>query len=139
MFSGQKCLIECICYVTARFVPGGNIIRCKLFKPISDLLLGFSESQVSTPSHSLALFQGFIILYAYAQAVPPTNEGSNTPSNDLLYWRIKSFTETHGIQLFIHRAIEGVRAAIAAQESQISSSYCYKMYTYWLYMYTMSH
>lgn len=135
----QKPLVQCVCYVTARFVPGGNAIRDKLFRTISDLLLGTSETENSTASHSLAVFQGLIVLYAYAQAVPAVIEGTQSPSKDLLYWRIKTSTEAYAIQLFIHRSIEGLRTAVAAQEPQISSSYCYKMYTYWIWLYTMSH
>ena len=139
MLTEKRALVQCVSYVTARFVPGGSAIRDKLFKPISDLLLGLSETQASTASQSLALLQGLIVLYAYAPAVPAATEEPQSHSKELLYWRIKTFTEAHAIQLFIHRAIEGLRAAIAAQDSQISSSYCYKMYTYWLWLYTMSH
>jgi hypothetical protein len=139
MLAEQRALVQCVCYVTARFVPGGSAIRDKLFRPISDLLLGISETQTSTASQSLALLQGFIVLYAYAPAVPAATAGSQSHSKELLYWRIKTFTEAHAIQLFIHPAIEGLRAAVAAHDSLISSSYCYKMYTYWLWLYTMSH
>ena len=137
MLADQKPLIQCVCYVTARFVPGGNAIRNKLAKPVSNLLLGISGSQASTASDSLAILQGLIVLYAYAQAVP----GSEAPQlqSKNIYWRIKTFTEAHAIQLFIHRAIEGLRAALAAKEPDISLSYCYKMYAYWLWLYTMSH
>lgn len=136
MLAEQKPLIQCVCYVTARFVPGGSIIRDKLFQTISDLLLGVSETQISTASDSLALFQGFIVLYAYAKAVPTTPQ---TRSKDLPFWRVKMSTEAQAIQLFIHRSIEGLRTAVSAQESQISTSYCYKMFIYWLWLYTMSH
>lgn len=135
----RKALVQCVCYVTARFVPGGSAIRDKLFLLISDLLLGASETQKPTASHSLALLQGLIVLYAYAQAVPTAIEGAQSPSKALLYWRIKAFTEAHATQLFLHRSIEGLKTAVAAQEPHISTSYCYKMYTYWLWLYTMSH
>jgi hypothetical protein len=139
MLAERKALVQCICYVTARFVPGGSVIRDKLFRPISDLLLGISETQRTTASHSLGFLQGLIVLYAYAQAVPTAIEGSQSPPKDLLYWRIKTSTEAHALQLFIHRSIEGLRAAVASQEPNISTSYCYKTYTYWLWLYAMSH
>ena len=139
MLRERKALVQCVCYVTARFIPGGSAIRDRLFHPVSELLLGSSNTQRSTPTQSLALLQGLIVLYAYAQAVPTTIEESQTPSKDLLYWRIKTFTEAHANQLFLHRSVEGLRAAVASQEPQISSSYCYKTYTYWLWLYTMSH
>lgn len=139
MLTEQKPLVQCVCYVTARFVPGGSVITEKLFRPISDLLLGISEARRSTASESLALLKGLIVLYAYAQAVPSAIKGSQAPAKDLLYWRIKTFTEAHALQLFLHRSIEGLRASINAKEPQISKSYCYKMYTYWLWLYTMSH
>jgi hypothetical protein len=139
MLRERKALVQCVCYVTARFVPGGSAIRDTLYRPVSELLLGTCDTNRSTPTQSLALLQALIVLYAYAQAVPTTVQGSQTPSKDLLYWRIKTFTEAHAIQLFLHRSVEGLRAAVASQEPQISSSYCYKMYTYWLWLYTMSH
>jgi hypothetical protein len=139
MLRQRKALVQCVCYVTARFVPGGSAIRDKLYRPVSELLLGTSDTLRSTPTQSLALLQALIVLYAYAQAVPTTIDDSQLPPKDLLYWRIRTFTEAHAIQLFLHRSIEGLRAAVASQERQISTSYCYKMYTYWLWLYTMSH
>ena len=139
MLKERKALVQCVCYVTARFVPGGSSIRDQLYGTVSELLLGSSDTQRSTPTQSLALLQALIVLYAYAQAVATTIEGPEAPSKDLLYWRIKTFTEAHAIRLFLHRSIEGLRTAVAAREPQIQASYCYKMYTYWLWLYAMSH
>jgi hypothetical protein len=139
MLRERKPLVQCVCYVAARFVPGGSAIRDRLFREISEIILSSPDALNSTTLHPLALLQALSVLYAYAQAVPTSSEGAHAPLKDLMYWRIKTFTETYATQLCLHRSIERLRAAVASNEPQISTSVSYKMYTYWLWLYTMSH
>jgi hypothetical protein len=138
MIGEKRELVQCICYVTARFLPGGSAIRERLFRPVSDILNGTSDGLLSTPNQSLAKMQALIVLYTYSQALPSPVEDSMSPPKDLLYWRVKALTEAYAYRLFLYRAVQGVGAALDFNDRQVSTSYSYKMYTYWLWLYTMS-
>lgn len=130
----RRAFAHCICYVTARFIPGGSAIREKLFPAVSELLLG---NPPNTLSDSLGFIQALIVLYAYAQTVPYHASGSS--SQKWMYLRIKTSAESHALQLKLHRSIEGLGAAMSSQDRRALPKHSvFKMYTYWLWLYTMS-
>ena len=139
MLKDQAPLLYAICYVTARTVPGSKSIREKLVPYVSDIFKGTSSAR-GNETYSLGILKAMMILYAYAEARKQRlGRDAYGPTDVLDFWRLKALTELQAIHLGLHRSVESLRAAVAAGVSSITRTHEYKMYTYWLWLYTMSH
>ncbi|KAH8811043.1 hypothetical protein F5884DRAFT_854404 [Xylogone sp. PMI_703] len=128
-------LVLCICYVTCRFLPGGGLTADILHPFILQFLQNQLTSSPVDQSTAMVTLRSLIVLHAYPQA-PPGLPGDSGQSPRSL---IKALIESYAIQLNIHRSVEGVKTAIRTSSGILTASDAYKKYTYWLWLFTMSH
>ena len=131
-------VVHSICYVTSRYLAGGlPTVQCVYPK-----VLQFIQHKCTTSSRSestdMWTFRALIILYAFSEAGIP---GTQSPHSAFLLpvQLLKSVTESFGMQLGLHRSIDGVKRLMSLSHDQWSSKLEYKRYTYWLWLFTMSH
>lgn len=128
----KKNLANCICFVAARFLPGGNAMREKLLPSISNLLHAKFPPSRGGDDDELATLQALMVLYVYRPATTlPQFE-------DITHWRLKAIVEAYAIHLGCHRSVNELRNLIRSRASDIISSKSYKKYIMWLWLFTMS-
>jgi hypothetical protein len=136
VISQKPTLALCICYVTTRYVPGGERTRSQLTPTISSILQEHNF-QPQTDEEKWAMLQALSVLYAYRQTVQ--ENASRIDIADISHRSIKSFVESYALHLGVHRSISGLKASIRANEQHITSSLSFKHYIYWLWLFYMSH
>lgn len=128
----KKNLANCVCFVAARFLPGGNAIREKLMPSISELLQQKFPMSLGGSDEELATLQAFAVLYVYRPATTlPQFE-------DLTHWRLKSIVEAYAIHLGCHRSVNELQNLIRSRAPDITTSKSYKRYVMWLWLFTMA-
>ncbi|KAL6691175.1 hypothetical protein J3F84DRAFT_387037 [Trichoderma pleuroticola] len=134
----QPELIHAICYVTARYLPGGlstvRLVYPKVLKFVQDK----SAGAVWPRTADIVSFRALVVLYAFSEIALPNIESPHSPYI-LPTQLLKTVTEIYGTQLGLHRSIDGARAMLSLPHDQWQSSASYKRYTYWLWLFTMSH
>ncbi|KAL7781080.1 hypothetical protein V8C43DRAFT_299052 [Trichoderma afarasin] len=134
----QPELIHSICYVTARYLPGGlstvRLIYPKVLKFVQDK----SAGAMWPGTADITSFRALVVLYAFSEIALPNIESPHSPYI-LPTQLLKTVTEIYGTQLGLHRSIDGARAMLTLPYDQWLSSASYKRYTYWLWLFTMSH
>ncbi|KAL7916851.1 hypothetical protein GGI35DRAFT_434116 [Trichoderma velutinum] len=133
----QPELIHSICYVTARYLPGG-LSTVRLVYP---QVLKFVHKSIGASwpgTANIASFRALMVLYAFSEVALPNIESPHSPYI-LPTQLLKTVTEIYGTQLGLHRSIDGARAMLSLPHNQWLSSASYKRYTYWLWLFTMSH
>ncbi|KAL6835602.1 hypothetical protein J3E69DRAFT_372913 [Trichoderma sp. SZMC 28015] len=134
----QPELIHAICYVTARYLPGGlstvRLIYPKVLKFVQDK----SAGAMWPGTADITSFRALVVLYAFSEIALPNIENPHSPYM-LPTQLLKTVTEIYGTQLGLHRSIDGARAMLSLPHHQWLSSASYKRYTYWLWLFTMSH
>lgn len=134
----QPELIHSICYVTARYLPGGlstvRLIYPKVLKFVQDK----SAGAMWPGTADITSFRALVVLYAFSEIALPNIESPHSPYI-LPTQLLKTVTEIYGTQLGLHRSIDGARAMLSLPHDQWLSSASYKRYTYWLWLFTMSH
>ncbi|KAL7917374.1 hypothetical protein ACQKWADRAFT_306962 [Trichoderma austrokoningii] len=134
----QPDLLHSICYVTSRYLPGG----LSTVQAVYPLVLRFVQERSVDASWSekanIGYFRALVVLYAFSEAAP-----SNLHSSHSLYMLparlLKTVTEIYGTQLGLYRSIDDVRAILSLPRNELVSNLSYKRYTYWLWLFTMSH
>ncbi|KAH7391618.1 hypothetical protein BKA64DRAFT_110100 [Cadophora sp. MPI-SDFR-AT-0126] len=132
----KKPLAYCICYVTAKYVPGGESARSKLLPVVSAILQG-RAFQPNNAEDEWAMLQGLSVLYAYRTAV--SNGSSSDSSLEISQRSIKAHIETYALQLSVHRSISGVKASLRAEDPEIMKTMSFRKYIFWLWLFNMSH
>ncbi|KUJ10467.1 uncharacterized protein LY89DRAFT_740179 [Mollisia scopiformis] len=135
VISQKRTLALCICYVTTRYVPGGERTRTQLIPAISDILQD-RNVRPQTDGEKWTMLQALSVLYAYR----PTIQENTTRHDqaDISHRSIKSFTESYALHLSVHRSIIGLKASIRSNEPNINSTQNFKYYIYWLWLFNMS-
>jgi hypothetical protein len=137
LLSTKKQLAWCICYVTARYIPGGDSARAKLVPTVATILrdknfLPKSEEEEWT------MLQALSVLYAYR----PSGNGISIIGDstfEISQWTIKGYIEAYALHLGVHRSISTLKASTRSGASEIISSIGFKKYIYWLWLFNMSH
>ncbi|KAL7932820.1 hypothetical protein V8C35DRAFT_64267 [Trichoderma chlorosporum] len=134
----QPELLYSICYVTARYLPGGlstvRMVYPYILRFVQDISAGVSLLETA----NVTSFRALMVLYAFSEVALPNIESPHCPYM-LPTQLLKTATEMYGNQLGLHRSIEGARAMLSLPPSQWLASASYKRYTYWLWLFTMSH
>ncbi|KAL7953544.1 hypothetical protein V8C34DRAFT_320949 [Trichoderma compactum] len=116
----QPELIHAKCYVTARYLPGGlstvRLVYPKVLKFVQDK----SAGAVWPRTADIASFRALVVLYAFSEIALPNIESPHSP-------------------YILPTSIDGARAMLSLPHDQWQSSASYKRYTYWLWLFTMSH
>ncbi|KAL7964100.1 hypothetical protein HDV63DRAFT_398890 [Trichoderma sp. SZMC 28014] len=134
----QAELVHSICYVTARYLPGG----LSTVQSVYPLVLRFVQERFAGASWSgkanIGHFRALVVLYAFSEAAHSNVQSPHSPYM-LPAQLIKTATEMYGTQLGLHRSIDGIRAILSLPGDELVSNVSYKRYTYWLWLFTMSH
>lgn len=134
----QPELVHSICYVTSKYLPGG-LSTVQLVYP---LVLRFVQERSAGASWSgktnIGYFRALVVLYAFSEAAHSNIHSPHSPYM-LPAQLIKTVTEIYATQLGLHRSIDGVRAILSLPHDELVSNISYKRYTYWLWLFTMSH
>ncbi|KAH7314315.1 hypothetical protein BKA65DRAFT_516581 [Rhexocercosporidium sp. MPI-PUGE-AT-0058] len=136
IISKRKPLAYCICYVTARYVPGGETTRSKLL-PFVSAILQEKVFQPKSLEDEWTMLQALSVLYAYRTAVSTVS--SVEGSLEISQRSIKAYIETYAVNLSVHRSISGVKASLRAEDPEIMKTIAFKKYIFWLWLFNMSH
>lgn len=136
LLSIKRPLAHCICYVTARYIPGGESTRAQL-APTVGAILRDRNFLPKSDEEEWTLLQALSVLYAYR----PSGNGISTNDNsfEISQWTIKGYIEAYALHLAVHRSISPLKAAIRAGDPDVTSSIAFKKYFYWLWLFNMSH
>ncbi len=139
LMTKKRQLVHCICFVTARFAPGGKQSRSKMVPIISAILSDKSFITKGDFDAEWTMLQALSVLYAYRQTPAPTTNIQSYQSEEVPQWPIKAFVESYATHLSVHRAVEGVKSAVRTGATNIPATRAYQKYIYWLWLFTMSH
>ncbi|KAL6889984.1 hypothetical protein GGI43DRAFT_222703 [Trichoderma evansii] len=134
----QPELLHSICYVTSRYLPGG----LSTVQSVYPLVLRFVQERSAGASWfkkaNIGHFRALVVLYAFSEAAHSNVDSPHFPYM-LPTQLVKTVTEIYGTQLGLHRSIDGVRTMLSVPHDELLSDVSYKRYTYWLWLFTMSH
>lgn len=135
--------VQCVCYVTARYLHGGKEIRESLLPEVAKIPKElFSHSRGGRQLDQMITLKALIVLYSYADLTPPTEHNNEaTGKDDILYWPLKSLIEVYGLRLNLHRSVQELKEELRSQSNVTGSleSLAYRRYTCWLWLFTMAH
>ncbi|CZR62617.1 uncharacterized protein PAC_12514 [Phialocephala subalpina] len=136
VISQKRALALCICYVAARYVPGGDRTRSKLLPSIFAILQD-RNFRPQSDDEKWTMLQALSVLYAYRTTVTsePSTQGTVT---DISHRTIKAFVESYALHVSVHRSIAGLRSSIRTNKPNITSTLDFKLYMYWLWLFNMS-
>lgn len=140
IITNKKRLAHSICFVTARFVPGGQLIRSKLFPAVSEILQDKTLLNKGDLDDEWTTLQALSVLYAYrlSTATPSTIDRPTSPA-EVPQWSIKAFVETYALHVSVHRSIKPLMASLQSGVENITDTSHYKKYIYWLWLFIMAH
>ena len=127
-------LVYCICYVTARFVPGYEEVRQNLVPAVSNFLHAVFTRRKYDEDEELATMQALIILHVYARG-DTMETSSESPIN---YWSLKATCEAFAMHINLHRSADDMRKRSGEANVLRRSDTCTKKYLYWLWLYASS-
>ncbi|KAE8442670.1 hypothetical protein EG329_002968 [Mollisiaceae sp. DMI_Dod_QoI] len=129
-----------MCYITARYLPGGREIREALLPEVSRIPKDVYTAKLGARhDDDLCLLKALIALYSYADLTPPSQAARQSSKESLLYWSIKSAAEMYGFRLNLHRSIQELKIELRTNSAQIYDTKSYKRYTYWLWLFNSAH
>jgi len=132
--------VYCICYVTARYLPGGKEIRERLLPEISryprEIFAAVQEGQPD----DWVILKGLMVLYAYSDLTPPSQPPRSVGDKYILYWPLKYAVEVLALRLSLHRSIQYLRSDLQTSSTlRLESLSSYRNYTIWLWLFNMAH
>jgi hypothetical protein len=129
-----------MCYVTARYLPGGKELREALLPEVSCIPKDVYTAKVGVnPEADLCLLKALVVLYSYADLNPPSQAARPSGKESLMYWSLKSAAEMYAFRLSLHRSIQELKLDLSNNSGNIYDTRSYQRYTYWLFLYNMSH
>ncbi|PVH80551.1 hypothetical protein DL98DRAFT_191516 [Cadophora sp. DSE1049] len=129
-------LVHCICYVTAKFLPGGENTQKKLHHKVSTITI-LDRFTVGDRDEEMSRMKALVILCCYAVVSSP-----NLPvrSNEISFWSLKSFIQLYAKQISLYKSIHELRAEITSnRETPIYETDAYQRYALWLQIFLLSH
>lgn len=107
------------------------------------LVLRFLQSKFTNMSNDkseqMATMQALVILHAYSQAIPGLQTSPSLTPHQFPQYLLKTLTESYAVHLGFHRSVDSVRAMMRTPGRHLTGTDSYKKYTYWLWLFTMSH
>ncbi|KAH7354802.1 hypothetical protein BKA65DRAFT_228867 [Rhexocercosporidium sp. MPI-PUGE-AT-0058] len=133
-------LIYCICFVTARYLPGGQEMRDRLLPEVIKVPRGVLSMQSGGPqTDELSALKCLFLLFHYANLTPPSRSSNPSANSELQFWHLKSVIEMYGTRLGLHRSVQDLRAEIRSNPEGITETRAYQKYICWLSMFGTSH
>lgn len=128
--------VYAICYVTARYLLGGQEIREKLLPEISRIPKRLFLTQIGgLQQDELCTFKALCVLCHYSDLTPISEASQSTEKEDVLYWPLKSLAEIYGLRMSLHRSVQEVKSELASKPTGIVESKSFARYVYWLWLY----
>ncbi len=135
----EVALVHCICYVTAKFLPGGTVIQEALYPNIFRIAEGKFPND-GKQNGNLSNVMALVILYCYADLSSPSLQVSQYQSKKIFFWPLKSVVELYALQSSLHNSIQELRTEIVSKRSgPIFDSVPYRRYVLWLQIFLISH
>lgn len=122
-------LVYSVCYVVAKFLPGGTDIRTNLQPEISGSL---QRLFMSNCKKSFSTLKALVILYTFTDLPPSSRNSDYDGSEDLPFWSVKTLVELFAQELSLHRSIEELQLEVTMGSEGIFESLAYQKYCYWL-------
>ncbi|KAH9212446.1 hypothetical protein DL95DRAFT_391597 [Leptodontidium sp. 2 PMI_412] len=133
-------LVYCICFVTARYLPGGQETRDRLLSEVIKVPRGVLSMQSGGPhADELSTLKCLFILFLYSNLTPPSRSSNPSASSEIQFWHLKPVIEMYGTRLGLHRSVQDLRAEIRTNPEGIIETRAYQKYIYWLFMFATSH
>ncbi|KAL2828548.1 hypothetical protein BJY01DRAFT_255347 [Aspergillus pseudoustus] len=128
----------CICYVTAKFLPGGRELRRALMPEIRDML-GMGESNGLL--EDLPYMKILLVLFAHSKFNSPSSQSSLAADDDILYWPLKAIIEMKALRLSMHGSLRDLKRTMSIDNSWpvVSASTAYIKYLISLQLFVMAH
>lgn len=138
--STRRPLAVAASFAACNFISGGATIRRQLIPSLLDLLQTVDGLPDCDQDTQWLHLQACAILYAYwpsatAQTAKKSHQRDALPD----HWALKSQIETLAMRLGLHRSWDQFNACIRRGEPDLSRTYAFRRYTYWLWLYTMAH
>ncbi|KAK0119957.1 hypothetical protein ONS95_011381 [Cadophora gregata] len=133
-------VVYCICFVTARYLPGGKEMRERLLPEVIKVPRGVLSMQSGAPhADELSALKSLFILFLYADLTPPSRSSNPSATSEVQFWYLKSVIEVYGTRLGLHRSLQDLRAEMRSNPDGITETRAYQKYIYWLFMFATSH
>ncbi|KAL3446166.1 hypothetical protein BJX65DRAFT_279609 [Aspergillus insuetus] len=141
MIEANATFAHCICYVTAKFLPGGRELRRALMPEIRNMLI--TNSNMSDPAafEDLAYMKILLVLFAYSKFNSPSSQTTLAVGDDILYWPLKSIVEMKALRLSLHNSLRDLRRSMSTNDPWpiVSASTAYTKYLISLQLFVMAH
>ncbi len=138
LISRQPNLVYCICYVTARFVPGYEELRNTLTSAVSRFLQTVFNTKKDDGEGDLANMQALIILYVFARGSLLETSAHSPFGTEISYWPIKATCEAFAMHINLHRAVDFVKQREKTGNPLERRDLWTRKYLYWLWIYNSS-
>jgi hypothetical protein len=134
-------LAICVSYVTAKFVPGASSVRRRLFPAVLGLVQRFLTEDIRDDAQGVPTLNGLMLLLAYSDI--PANAASTVAEDnverELMFWPLKSLTESYAVRIQCHRAVQHLNTAIERGQVGLSDTPAFKKYCCWIWLFNMAH
>jgi hypothetical protein len=128
--------VNAICYVTARYLLGGQEIREKLLPEVSRIPKKIFLTQGGgSQLDELCTFKALCVLCYYSDLTPLSEASQSTGKEDVLYWPLKSLAEIYGLRMSLHRSVQELKSELASKSTGIVESKSFQRYVYWIWLY----
>jgi hypothetical protein len=130
-------LAYCMCFVIARYLPGGWSIRELLTPEISQIVKGRSVS-TGHRLDNFATLEALVILSHYSKINPLSKVNAESSNDDdLSFWPLKYQTEMYALRLNLNKSGQILREELARSASFRVEKY--QRYLLWLQMFVNGH
>jgi hypothetical protein len=128
-------LVYCICYVTARYLPGGKAIREKLLPEVTKIPASVFPTQPEPHMDEMSTLRALAVLICYSDMTPVSKSSENRRSEGMLYWYLKNVMEVLAIRHSLHRSIQDLRLDLRSGTKNITDTESFRRYNFWLWLF----
>jgi hypothetical protein len=140
LIAEKRYLAYSIAFVMTRFVPGGDVVRARLSSEIASFLQHVCDPAKRSAAEEFSVLQALAILYAYRSVKSERRQEHHVNHlEEESHLPVKALMETCALKFSLHRAIEGIRAALQDQPVDIVATMSYRKYIFWLWLFTASY
>ncbi|KAL2070631.1 hypothetical protein VTL71DRAFT_13657, partial [Oculimacula yallundae] len=132
--------VYCICFVTAKYLPGGKEMRSRLLPEVTKIPRGvLSMESGGRQDDELSALKCLGVLFLYADLTPPSRSSDLSSNTEVSFWYLKFVIEMYGNRVGLHRSVQDLRAELRSNPEGITDSKAFQKYVCWLAMFSASH